>query len=495
MRVLFIYRNAEWLGIEYLSSMLKKAGHQTELLFDPGAGDIEYKLFFLKIQKIVQERFLRLATRFKPDLFCFSILTNLFPWCKETMVFLKRHFPDVPIIAGGLHPTMFPELVINLPEVDMICIGEGEDALLELCNSMESGRRRADIMNIWFKENGKIIRNPIRELRQNLDELPFPDKDIFYQYGCFRSRIYMMTGRGCPYNCTYCFNHSYKQLYENSGKYVRRRSVDNCIDEIIYYKSKYSIKEVFFYDDTFTLNHDWVRKFCDEYRRHIKLPFALNVRANTITREVVKILKEAGCYYVVMGVESGDEYIRNEVMKRNLSDKVILEAAEHIHSEGIKLCTLNVVGVPGETPEQMWKTVELNWRLCPNGGSMASTFYPFPKTELYELAIKMKYLDEAGIEKVNSGDGSYRSDTVLKHPYKKTIKQVVAFEPIMVRIPKIFHPIFKKLSPMLPIRLFSILFYSPFRHFLYRLKEFMLMQYHSIFKRLPQLNETVGKGK
>ncbi|KPK42874.1 MAG: hypothetical protein AMJ78_01005, partial [Omnitrophica WOR_2 bacterium SM23_29] len=253
MRVLFVFRNAEWLGIEYLSAVLRKAGHKTELLFDPGAGDIEYKLFFLKTQKIIRKRFLQVARQFKPDLFCFSILTNLFPWCKETMRFLKSHFPDVPIIAGGLHPTMFPDVVIDVPEIDMICIGEGEDALLELCDSMEDGSRRKDIMNIWFKEDGKVIKNPLRPLRQNLDELPFPDKDLFYRYGCFRGRIYVMTGRGCPYSCSYCFNHSYRQLYKDAGKYVRQRSVDNCIEELIYYKSKYKIDEIFFYDDTFTL--------------------------------------------------------------------------------------------------------------------------------------------------------------------------------------------------------------------------------------------------
>lgn len=492
MKVLFVFRNAEWLGIEYLSAVLKKGGHQTELLFDPGTGDIEYKLSFLKTQKIIYKRFLQIAKQFKPDLFCFSMLTNLFPWCKQTMQFLKSYFPDVPIIAGGLHPTMFPELVLNTKEVDMICIGEGEDALLELCNSIENGSQRKDIMNIWFKEDGKIIKNPLRPLRQNLDELPFPDKDIFYRYGCFRDRIYVMTGRGCPYNCSYCFNHSYKQLYKNSGRYVRQRSVDNCINELIYYKSKYKIREVFFYDDTFTLNQEWVKQFCDEYRKNIKLPFALNIRANTINKEIVKVLKNAGCYYVVMGVESGDEYIRNQVMKRNLSEKVMLEAAKHIHSEGVKLCTLNVIGVPGETPEQMWRTVEFNWKLRPNGGSMASTFYPFPKTELYDLAMKMGFLDKDGIEKVNNGDGNYRADTILDHPFKKTIKKVTTFEPIMVRLPKVFHPIFKILPPILPLRLLAILFYAPFQHLDYRIKEFISMQYCSIYKKLPQINQIDG---
>lgn len=482
MNVLFVFRNAEWIGIEYLSSVLKKAGHRTDLLFDPGAGEVEYRMPFLKTEGIIKKRFIEKVERFKPDLFCFSILTNLFPWAKRTIGFLKEYFADIPIIAGGLHPTMFSEVVINTSGVDMVCLGEGEDALLELVNSLEARQNRTDISNIWFKNNGNLIRNPLRPLRQNLDELPFPDKDIFYQYGCFKDRLYIMTGRGCPYKCTYCFNHTYQQLYSGHSNYIRRRTVENCIDELIFWKSKYRLREIFFYDDTFTLDHRWVERFCKEYRKFIGLPFALNVRANTITKGIVKILKAAGCYYMVMGVESGDEYVRNEIMKRGLSDKIMLEAANYIHSAGIKLCTLNIVGVPLETPAQMWKTVEFNRRLGPNGGSSASTFYPFPKTELYYLAIKMGYLDKESIEKINNGEGSYRSDTIIKHPHSKIIKKVVTFEPIMVRLPKLFDRIFKILPPILPLRLLSILFYSPYRHLYYRLKEFLLMQYYSLKK-------------
>lgn len=483
MNVLFVYRNAEWMGLEYLSGVLKNAGHKTDLLFDPGQGDVEYKLPFLKTEHIIKKRFLEKAKRFKPDLFCFSILTNLFPWAKKTIGFLKEYFPDVPIIAGGLHPTMFPDVVINTPGIDMICLGEGEDALLELANSLKTKENRTDIQNIWFKNDGNIIKNSIRPLRQNLDDLPYPDKDLFYQYGCFRNRLYTMTGRGCPYHCTYCFNHSYKELYSGMGTYVRRKSVESCIDELIFWKSKYNLKEIFFYDDTFTLNHKWIEQFCEKYRKHINLPFLLNARANTVTKNIAKVLKDAGCYFIVIGVESGDEYVRNELMKRNLSDKVMLEAASHIHSAGIRLGTLNVIGVPLETEEQMWKTVEFNWRLRPNGGSTACVFYPFPKTGLYDLAVKTGYLDKEGIEIVNNGGGSYRSGiTILKHPYTKTIKKVVTFEPIMARSPKFLHPIFKRLPPILPLRLLSILFYTPPRHLFYRVKEFFLMQYYSLKK-------------
>jgi radical SAM superfamily enzyme YgiQ (UPF0313 family) len=291
-----------------------------------------------------------------------------------------------------------------------------------------------------------------------------------------------MTGRGCPYDCTYCFNHTYKDLYKAGGSYVRQRSVANCIAEPLYYRSRYNFKEIFFYDDTFTLRHDWVEEFCRSYRQQINMPFALNVRANTVNRKLMHSLKEAGCYYVVMGVESGDEYVRNVLMKRNLKDETMLKAAADIHAEGIKLTTLNVVGVPTETPQQMWKTVEFNHRLRPDGGSMASTLYPFPKTGLYELAVETGYLDAEGIRQVHSGKGSYRQDTILRHPYQAVIKKVVAFEPIMVRLPRFTHPIFKRLPPLLPFRLFSVLFYSPWRHFFYRVKEFLLMQYYSLRK-------------
>ena len=480
MKILFFFRNAEWLGIEYLSSMLISKGHHTDLIFDPGAGDVEMSLKILDTKDRFGQNVIRKLKEFEPDLICFSALTNLYPWVRKYASFVKQILPKTPILVGGLHPTMFPEVVLKDNNIDMVCIGEGEDAIVELVESLKNGNKAHSVNNIWYKRDGEIISNPLRELRQDLDGLPFPDKDLFYKYGCFSDRIYVMTGRGCPYQCTYCFNHTYKDLYSDKGKYIRKRSVDNCIEELHYFTKRYNVREVFFYDDTFTLNKAWVQQFCERYRSEIGLPFAANIRANTVSRSMMEVMKESGCVYVVMGVESGNEFVRNKLLKRGMSNETLISAAETIHSIGLKLCTLNIVGTPTETVDQMWETVSFNRRLRPNGGSMTSVFYPFPKTELYTLACETGLLDEEKRKMVDLGIGSYRESTILNHPEKKVIDRVMTFEPIMVRLPSFLHPLFKKLPPLKIFRVISVFFFSPVRHLKFRLKELLLMRYYFI---------------
>ncbi|HNW93811.1 MAG TPA: radical SAM protein [bacterium] len=478
MRVLFLFRNAEWLGIEYLSAMLKQAGHETDLVFDPGAGDIEMRIGLLDPRARFNRLLARRLAEFAPDMVCFSVLTNLFPWVREQAAAVKRLRPGTTVVAGGIHPTMFPEVVLRDPHIDIICRGEEKDAIVELTAALARGEREFAIPNIGYQrgDNSMVI-NPLRPLRQDLDALPLPDKELFHRWGCFDRRLYVMTGRGCPYNCTYCFNHTYKRLYQGSGAYVRQRSVDNVLHELRIFAARYGTRDIFFYDDTFTQNHGWLREFLPRYRAEIGLPFACNVRANTITAEVAQLLKASGCTYVVMGVESGTERVRNDIMKRNLSDAAMLAAAGHFHAAGLTVCTLNIIGVPGETAEEMWSTVAFNHRLGPLGGSMASTFYPFPETDLFHLAREAGMMDEAVRLQVENGEGSYRSGSLLHHPEKETIARVTAFEPLMVRLPRWTHPLFRRLPPLAVFRLLAVPFFAPWLHFRYRISELLRMQW------------------
>ena len=331
MRVLFLYRNAEWLGVEYLSSVLKAAGHETDLLFDPGAGDIEYKLPFMERLFPVKQEMVKRIIQFRPDLVAFSCVTNMWAWTKSLAEQIKNSL-DVPIIVGGIHPTLMPDAVLADEHIDMICIGEGEEALLELVNSMESGRIDTYIRNIWFKEGESIKRNPVRPLMQNLDELPYPDKELFYKYGCFHNRLYTMTSRGCPFNCTYCYNHAYrKTVHHGEGPYVRRRSIESVIGELMLFKQKYPIKEVYFYDDIFTLNRKWLDAFCYDYKREIGLPFKCLIRPGTISSEMAFKLKDAGLKYSDVGLESGNEGLRRKLLRRNMPDGLIFETAQILH--------------------------------------------------------------------------------------------------------------------------------------------------------------------
>jgi len=459
MKVLFFHRNAEWLGIEYLSSALKKAGHATELIFDPGAGDVEYQFKFL-------DR--------KPDLIAFSCLTNLYPWV-STMVGLLKDRMDVPIIVGGLHPTILPDFVIANPHIDMICVGEGEEALVELADSIGNGKINYEIRNIWFKKDGRIVKNASRPLIQDMDALPFPDKDLFRKYGCFSSRIYVMTGRGCPFHCTYCFNSFYREKFSGNGySYVRRRSVENVMRELEHFKAKYRLSEVFFYDDIFSINDAWIKVFCAEYKKRIKLPFKVLVHPQTVKEETMTALADAGCIYVDIGLESGNEDLRRALLKRNMSNDDIVRTGKILKKVGIKFCTLNILGFPGETKAQMWDTYKLNEALHPDG-AIVSIFYPFPKTELAEFSLKNGFLNDSDYQKICQGKGGYKSGSLLNNVEIAEALKLQILIPVMVKMPRFLRPLLTKIPVNSFTRIFSIFFLSIPRNAYIRIKESIIM--------------------
>lgn len=484
MRIAFIYKNAEWLGVEYLVAVLREAGHEVELLFDSGVGDIEFKMNFLKKYMKAEDVMMEKARRFKPQLIAVSCLNNMTVWAKGMCSMFKKEF-NVPVLIGGLQPTMVPEMFLRDDwDVDIICRGEGEDAILELCNSIDSGQVDYSIKNLWFKKpNGEIVRNEMRALDRDIDTLPFPDKSIFYEYGAFKDRLYIMASRGCPYKCTYCFNHNYQRLYKDKGNYVRFRKPQKVVDEVVHFKEKYpSIKEVFFYDDNFTLKKPWSLELCRQYKERVydvyKMPFKCLVRADQIDMDIAKALKDAGCIYVDMGLESGDDYVRNEILKRNMSDEEIIKAANCFHEVGLAFTTLNMVGFPGETPEQMMRTVYLNQKIKPSAALM-TTFFPFPKTDLAERSVKEGYIHEQNYMKMMEGHVSYKEETILDHPFKKEILWVWAFFPIAVRYPKLM-PLLQKLPPSKSFRFLSTFFSTPLRNYIIRAKEMVSMTANSI---------------
>lgn len=474
MKVLFFHRNAEWLGIEYLSSILKKTGHDTRLIFDPGSGDIEYKFKTLDRVFDLSEKMVRKAQLYNPDLIAFSCLTNLYPWVTRMARLIKQRM-NVPIIVGGIHPTILPEFVIKNPDIDMLCIGEGEEALKELLASMQAGKVDYSIKNIWFKKDGGVIRNPLRPLIQNLDSLPFPDKDIFRKYRCFSARLYVMTGRGCPYQCTYCFNSYYRKLLCNgTTSYIRRRSVENVIDELKLFKSKYNIKEVFFYDDIFTINDAWIKNFAKAYKDKIKLPFKILVHPQAVQEETMRLLKDAGCIYVDIGIESGCEGLRRKLLKRNMNNHDIVDTARILKKVGIKFCTLNIVGFPTETRQQMWETYELNDKIKPDG-TIVSIFYPFPKTELADYCLENGYLAKEDYQKICNGEGGYKQDNFLKNIEVQEAKRLQILIPILTKTPHFLHSLIKRTPVTNFTRIISILFLSIPRNTYIRIKESLTM--------------------
>jgi len=369
---------------------------------------------------------------------------------------IRERRPDVFSVFGGAHPTYFPEM-IQEEGIDGVCIGEGEYAMLDLVRALDDGNSPKNLENWWIKEDGVIHRNPIRPLIEDLDELPLPDRAAFSQaISAPGLHAIVMTGRGCPYGCTYCYNHLYRKLYEGKGQLIRRRSVGHVLRELRLLKDE-GYRFIRFMDDLFTLQPKWVREFSPRYAREIALPFTCLVRANFVNETVIADLKRAGCHRIMMGIEAGNERLRNEVLKRRMSDEQILEAARIIRASGIRLVTANILALPGGTLADDWETVELNIRARPNYGS-ASILNAFPGTEIHETARSMGLIQEDHVAAVSEGGFGFTPTLKMSDPReKRQVENLHKFFGIVVWFPWL-KPVVRRLIKLPPNRLFEFVY-------------------------------------
>lgn len=372
VRILFIEQQIDYepQGLMHLSSALKAAGHQVELAVATHHDPIA------------------IAHEFQPDVAAYTILTGSQRYYLDLNRRLKEAVPGVFSVFGGPHPTFFPEMVKE-EGVDGICRGEGEAALVELVERLSEGGPQAvlEVDNWSFQRNGQTITNPVRPYAENLDDLPFPDRALIYERDPMAARgkiKHFLTGRGCPYNCTYCFNHALSELYRGKGKRFRQRSVDHVLEEVRWVKERYPLEFVVFVDDTFVLSPEWLAEFAEKYPREIGLPFFCNTRANLVTDEQVRLLKEAGCHCVSMGIEAANDRIRNDLLKRRMSKEQIIEAADRFREGKLQFTTTNMIGLPTSTLDDDFETMALNAQIQP-AYAHVFIFQPYPRTELGEF--------------------------------------------------------------------------------------------------------------
>lgn len=333
---------------------------------------------------------------FDCDLIGISCLSFNYHQALEVASVLKENF-DIKIIFGGIHSILSPEQVIENEVVDIVCTGEGEHILKDL---LDNNINCENIKGIWYKENGKVIKNPKRRLIENLDELPFPDWDDFELEKYFDVNVHglpVMASRGCPYNCTFCAAHALRKATE--GRWVRIRSVDSVIEEVTIMIEKYydrGLKIFMFEDNTFTVSRDFVINFCKRYKElgfHKKVLWSVATRADRLTEEIVKEMKEAGCFEIGIGVESADDYIRNVVYKKGISMEQIMNAIKWIRKYELQLHIPIIIGSPYDTVEIM----ENNLKFAKEVSAEAMIFpvlMPLPKTEIREMCIKEGLIDE-----------------------------------------------------------------------------------------------------
>ena len=236
----------------------------------------------------------------------------------------------------------------------------------------------------------------------------FPDRDIVFKYHSIMDGPikHFISSRGCPFNCSYCFNQSYAEIYKDKGKRVRFRSVDNLLNEVKLVVDSSPTKVVYFQDDTFILNPTWVGEFAEKYKSRIGLPFHCHTRANLVTEQIVLDLKNAGCYSVHLAAESGNERVRREVLNRNMTDTQIYSAVDLFKKYEIKIMLQNILGLPFTTLKNDFETLELNIK-CQPDYAWASIFQPYPKTTLGQRCVdSLLYVGDFSDLANNFFDGS-----------------------------------------------------------------------------------------
>lgn len=417
------YRTAERTGDEARAYALQvKPTNFEELGIIPEQGD-------------VIEEFARAVADFKPDLIGLSCIEVTWPLGLK-LLNAVRH-AGIPTIVGGAYATFGPDIVIRQPAVDMVCVGEGEQALTELCRKMRKNEDISHIKNIWVKKDGNLFKNPIRP-GIPMQELPFQDWGLYDKRRFWKpmgGKI-SVTGtfemnRGCPYTCTFCINSGFHNLYEGVGGYYREQEIPRLIDEMLEKKETYDLSFVYLVAESFlTTNHSRIEEFGRLYPQ-VGLPFWVEARPESISKDKVAMLREIGCEGISVGVESGNEDLRRNKLGRNLTNERIIQAFDLLADSNIRVSANNIIGFPTETREMIFDTIELDRQINVKG-VMVSFFSPYRGCTLREVCELEGYLKDEDIA------GDYRLGPSMRMPQispEELIGLHRAF-PLYVKFPK-----------------------------------------------------------
>ena len=408
MRVLFAYTNinvrgasaggypAMQLGIASIAALLKARGHSCELL-------------------LLTEADLWPATRakleaFDPELIAYTTVTTQFPHVRELSTRIRQQRPGLFQVCGGPHTTLSPETALREGAFDAVCVGEGEYPMAELLDALAAGGDWRGIANLcWRDDGGEVHRNAPRPFVEDLDALPFFDRDLFADYvDLARYPHVIVTTRGCPFRCTYCCNHAFREL--TPGRYLRARSVDNIIAEIEQLRLRWpDLKHLYIEDETVGIDRRLWAELLPALKR-TGLTFGTNYRIGVRKPDFIDELREASFIRLNIGIESGNEWLRTNVLKRTYTNEQILDTYRRAHQLGMDTKAYNLIALPHETPEMFEDTLRVN-QLARPGHTVLNVFYPYPGTELDRMC------DELGLKEAGAaGPIRERTESILNLP-------------------------------------------------------------------------------
>ena len=403
-------------GIGHLSAELRARRHRTALLI---------------LSEMDEARLARAIEAHRPGLIavsCSSPQAGL----AGRLAAAARARTEALIVIGGPHATCDPEGALAMDGVDGICVGEGERALVDLAGVVEAGRDYLSTPNFWFRHGPDTVINPVVE-PVDLDSLRHPDRDLFpYARILAQHRKVVgaefMASRGCPFACRYCANERLSAPYGGPARYFRCRSVDRLLEEIEAVRFRYEdVGLIGFHDDIFGLEAGWLEEFVRAYPERIGLPFWCNQRPDLLDAGRAGALRRAGCVRVHIGVESGSDRVRTDVLGRKMARERIVEAFRAVKAEGMRAVAFNMIGLPGETEADILETIDLNREIRPDW-IILSLYYPLPGTVLGDRCVEQgwtpgesstSYYDPAGAIRHPAVDASR-----VQHYYRNFVRLV-----------------------------------------------------------------------
>jgi len=394
------------LGLLYIAAVLDKAGYKAEIL-DAFMTDSSFR----KIGDIIDVgmpcgRIKEEIRRRKPDIVG---VTNPFTCQVESAIrvanIVKEVDPSILTVVGGPHVTVVPvEFLEEAENVDIAVIGEGEYTMLDIARFFEGYKKISEVQGIAYRKDEKVALNSPRPFVKNLDELPYPAYHLVemeqylnpkkIEYRSFKDRaIAMITSRGCPFNCSFC------SVHLHMGKMFRAHSVNYVVDHIEHVVNNYRVKNIFFEDDNLTLDLKRFEAICDKIiEKDIKVNWETpnGIRPDYLTLSLLKKMKKAGCQSVIFGIESGDQFVLDNVIDKSLKLKDAIKVAKICKKIGLKTGAFYIIGFPGEKKENMVKTVELALRLKREFDVGMHLFIATPSygTRLFEECKKKGYVRE-----------------------------------------------------------------------------------------------------
>ena len=419
MKVCFVQKQMfPYFGVMAISGQLKKHGLETDIVID-----------------VCEKDTISALKKAKPDLIAFSVLSSEHGWLRQLSAELKRQMPAIPIAVGGVHSILYPEEILALSGVDYVCCGEGESSFAELVDCIAQKKSAAGIPGIFYKEGGNLMMQDVAPITQELDSF-FEDRHLYYgkypELGNLGLKVFM-SSRGCPFLCSFCANSYIMQIFKGRGKYIRRKSPQHFVEEIKRVVAEYPTTSLFFADDLFAMDVRWLETFNPLYKKEVNLPYICTARVDVITERHVRFLAESGCHAVSFGVETGNESLRREILKKNISNKRIFEGVGIIKKAGIKVQTSNMFCLPDETVDDAVSTIDLNIAIGTNY-MFTTVFLPFPKTALAQYCM-----DKGLLKKDYSFDdmpNSFIQDSVLSLDNKEVLLNIHKVAHLCVRFPR-----------------------------------------------------------